>query len=176
MSSLLFLNSDDFNLIQAEQGNILYHDIKGFCLVLFYSNTCGFCSKAIPIFKRLPSIVNGCQFAMINVLMNRGLVNMSQNSITPIRYVPLIILYINGRPYMRYDGNVGDENEIRSFILEISNRIQESGFTNFAKEKSIPAYSIGNPLIGEDTVCYLEFDDAYATGTTNNQQQYMNRR
>ena len=160
MSSLLFLQTDDFSLRKGEQGQVLCHDIRGFSLVLFYSTQCVYCQQIIPIFKRLPDIVNGCQFGMINVSMNKQLIRLSKSSITPIEYVPLIILYINGSPYMRYDGPP-EENEIRRFILEVSNLVQKSGFSNVTKEKGIPAYTIGNPLCGEGNVCYLEFDEAY---------------
>jgi hypothetical protein len=61
---------------------------------------------------------------------------------------------------MRYDGPP-EENEIRRFILEVSNLVQKSGFSNVTKEKGIPAYTIGNPLCGEGNVCYLEYDEAY---------------
>lgn len=158
MSSLLFLTSDDFNLQNGKNGTILGHEIKGYSLILFYSTQCVYCQQLIPIFKRMPDRVNGCQFGMINVSMNKSLIGMSRQSITPIEYVPLLILYINGSPYMRYDGPA-EENEIRRFIFEVSNVVQENGFANVTKDKGIPAYTIGTPLCGEDGVCYLDFDD-----------------
>ena len=157
MSSLLFLSTDDFGLTKGEKGDVLYHEIRGFSLILFYSTQCVYCQKLIPIFKRLPDIVNGCQFGMINVSMNKSLIGMSMSSHTPIKYVPLLILYINGRPYMRYEGPP-EENDIRRFILEVSSAVQESGFAKVTKEKGIPAYTVGTPLCGESDVCYLEFD------------------
>ena len=160
MSSLLFLTTDDFALSKSNDGNnVLHHEIRGFSLILFYSTNCVYCQKINPIFKRLPEIVNGCQFGMVNVSMNKTLIGMAAKSITPIKYVPLIILYINGRPYMKYDGPP-EENEIRRFILEVSNSVRDSGFTQVTKEKGIPAYTIGNPLCGEGDVCYLTFDES----------------
>jgi thiol-disulfide isomerase/thioredoxin len=160
MSSLLFLSSDDFTLEHGQNGPIICHGIKGFSLVLFYSTQCVYCKQLVPIFKRLPALVNGCQFAMINVSVNKEVVHMGKKSITPITYVPYLLLYINGRPYMRYDGPP-NEHEIRKFILEVSNVIHENGFSKITKEKGIPSYTIGNPLCGEGDVCYLEYDDAY---------------
>lgn len=158
--SLLFLSSDDFNVSHRDGENILYHEIRGLSLVLFYSNQCRFCQQSLPVFKRLPDIVNGCQFGMINVSMNKSVLMKSMDTITPIKYVPLIILYINGRPYMRYDGP-HTENDLRQFILEVSNSIQEIGFTKVTSEKGIPSYSVGIPLCGEENVSYLEFNEAY---------------
>lgn len=162
MSSLLFLTTNDFTLDKVENVSILCHEIKGISFILFYSTQCVYCQQLIPIFKKLPDIINGCHFGMINVSMNKNLVQMSMETILPIRYVPILVLYVNGHPYMRYDGPP-NENGIRRFILEASNSIQESGFTKISKEKGIPAYTIGNPLYGEGNVCYLEFDEAYDT-------------
>jgi len=163
MSSLLFLSNDDFFLKNSENGVMLAHGIRGFSLVLFYATNCIHCPRVLPTFKRLPELVNGCQFAMVNVSSNHGLVQKARQSITPITYVPLIILYVNGMPYIRYDGP-SDEQEIRKFILEMSNHIQETGFASAPgakKGKTIPAYTIGNPLVGEDNRCYLEYEEAY---------------
>ena len=51
-------------------------------------------------------------------------------------------------------------------VFEVSQKVNSK--QQFSKEdvkeaprKNIPAYTIGNPLCGEDGVCYLEFDDAY---------------
>lgn len=158
MSSLLFLSTDDFMLSKGENGDVLHHDIRGFSLILFYSKQCVYCQQIIPVFKRLPEIVTGCQFGMVNVSINKSLIGMSMKSITPIKYVPLLILYINGRPYMLYKGPP-EENDIRRFILEVSNAVQESGFSQVTKERGIPAYTIGTPLCGDGDVCYWEFSE-----------------
>ena len=92
-------------------------------LVMFYSTECVHCQKLIPIIKTLPNIVNGCQFAIINVSKNRQIIGMSQQSKSPIKYVPYIILYVNGQPFMRYDGPQ-KMNEIRKFIFEVHNTIK----------------------------------------------------
>lgn len=163
MSSLLFLSNEDFSLKKSENGVMLGHGIRGFSLVLFYATNCIHCPRVIPLFKRLPSLVNGCQFAMVNVSSNRALVQKARETITPIAYVPLIILYVNGMPYIRYDGP-SDEQEIKTFILEMANHIQETGFSaapGIRKGRSIPSYTIGLPLLGEDNRSYLEYDEAY---------------
>ena len=93
---------------------------------------------------------------------------MSRESIAPIKVVPYIILYINGKPYMRYQGPQ-DAGEIARFIVEVSQKIQsKQSFTKEdkhikqSKKGRIPAYTIGTPLCGpDDKVCYLEFDNAY---------------
>lgn len=167
MSGLLFLSSEDFFLGSGTKGEILCTLIPGYSLILFYSTQCVFCQKLIPIFKKLPGTIGGCQFGMINVSTNKECVKMSRNTIAPIEYVPYILLYVKGKPFMRYNGpHVLDE--IRRFVIEVADKIQnDQGKQKFIHEnvketeKGIPEYSIGHPLCGEDGVCYLEFEDAY---------------
>lgn len=165
MSGLLFLTSEDFNVQKGPKGDILCHNIPGFSLIMFYSTHCVYCQSLIPIFKKLPGTINGCQFGMINVSANKAVVSMSQNTIVPVKYVPYIIFYINGKPFMTYKGP-SEEAEIRRFVLEVANNVQKK--QQFTKEKvkeepneGIPAYCIGKPICGNDKVCYLEYMGAY---------------
>jgi len=165
MSGLLFLTYEDFFIGKGESGPILCNNIKGLSLILFYSTQCTYCQKFIPVFKKLPGSINGCQFGMINVSQNKQAVLMSRQTIAPISYVPYIILYVHGKPYMVYNGPY-DENEIKRFVVEVANSIiKRQKVENQEKVKTqgkaIPEYTIGQPLCGDDERCYLEFDDAY---------------
>ena len=179
MSGLLFLTTEDFQLAKGNKGSILCTSIPGFSLVLFYSTQCEFCQALIPIFKKLPGTVGGCQFGMINVSHNKQCVIMSRETIAPIQVVPYIILYINGKPYMRYQGP-HDAREIARFIVEVAEKMQtrQSFTTNTttsnganikkSQDGNIPEYTIGKPLCGpDDKVCYLDFSDAYGSNQQN---------
>lgn len=170
MSGLLFLATDDFQVINGTKGQILANPIPGISLVLFYSTECVHCQKLIPIFKKFPGTMEGCQFGIINVSKNKKVVGMSQNTLAPIKYVPLIILYVDGKPFMRYDG-VHTEEQIAHFVLEIANKIKTkntfSKENNMVreenKEESLPEYTTGKPIKGDlkKNVCYLDFENAY---------------
>jgi len=159
-------------------------NLQGFSLILFYSTECVHCQSLIPIFKGMPGSVGGCQFGMINVSHNKQCVMMSRETIAPIKVVPYIILYINGKPHMRYNGPYIAE-EIGRFIVEVARSVQLQ--ENSAKDEVIkedprgiiPAYTIGHPLCGpDDNVCYLDFDDAYGkdnVGTERHTQQNLPR-
>ena len=67
MSGLLFLAIEDFVLSKGTKGNILCTSIPGFSLILYYSTQCPHCQTLIPIFKKLPGSINGCQFGIINI-------------------------------------------------------------------------------------------------------------
>jgi len=174
MSGLLFLTSDDFQLQRGQKGPILCcPNFKGISLILFYSTQCEHCQNIIPIFKRLPGSIGGCQFGMINVSNNKKCVMLSRETIAPIKVVPYILLYVNGRPYMRYNGPHKIE-EIGRFVIEVSQKIQKNESTDKlenvkqSEKNKIPSYTIGKPLCGPDNkVCYLEFDSAYDNGKDN---------
>lgn len=163
MNGLLFLSSDDFS-IQNE--NMLCHQIPGFCLVLFYSTHCEHCNALIPIFNKLPGSLNGCQFAILNVSQNKSCVILSQKTITPIKYVPYIVLYIDGKPFMSYKGPYVLD-EIKKFILDVSRNLQQKQQFTIKKQpasepaKAIPSYTIGIPVSGDKNqlVCYLTMEE-----------------
>jgi hypothetical protein len=103
--------------------------------------------------------------------VHKGVVQKSQSTITPITHVPLIILYVNGVPYIEYRGPYQFE-ALRNFILETYRLIEkEISFTRQSRtqfpnaehpnvyhdpsKNRIPKYSLGEPLTGDDMRCYL---------------------
>lgn len=169
MSGLLFLTYEDFFPIKGSKGPMLGNNLKGLSLVFFYSPSCDHCRNLMPIFKMLPNKIGGCQFAMINISQNRQVVEISRQTVVPISYVPYIVLYVNGKPYIRYDGP-HEENEIKRFIFEVANNlqnrekfIQSENKTKQVEKSRNPQYTIGVPLFGDDDDYYLEFDQAYVS-------------
>ena len=165
-AGLLFLESDEFQIKPSVKGDVLGHQIPGFSLILFYSTYCSNCQVLLPIFKKLPGTLSGCQFGIINVSQNRRCVEMSQRTITPIKYVPYIVFYINGMPYVTYKSENPSEDEIRQFVKEMAGSVQKKlqfseNRVKENKDDGIPEYTIGKPLRGNDKVCYLEFNNAY---------------
>lgn len=164
-NGLLFLTSDDFVLSKGTKGTILCTSIPGFSLLLFYSTQCPHCQKLIPIFKKLPGSIGGCQFGMINVSTNKNCIRMSKDTIAPITYVPYIILYVNGRPFMRYNGQY-TENDLKKFVIDVANKIEtKQKFSNDQVKEDvrgrIPAYTIGLPKCDDDEECYFPYNEAY---------------
>lgn len=197
MSGILFFGSSDFALRQGEKGQLLCltYENKGLTLVLFYSNHCQYCDHLIKKFKQLPHIVNGCHFAMVNVSKHSDIPERSKNTMAAITYVPDLILYVNGNPYVRYDG-AHEIQSITNFIIEIYKKIQQINFFPQQQQQqqpqqqyspypqqqpppqqqqhqpqqqpSIPAYTVGKPVSGDkrDKVCYLNFNTAYTQTQT----------
>lgn len=141
MSGILFMGSDDFCVRAGEKGNMLcLSGWKGLTLVMFYSKECQFCHKLINKFKQLPTIVNGCKFAMCCINRHFDIVERSKNTIAPIEYVPDVILYVDGAPYIRYDGP-HEVEDIRSFIFNVYERLQKTCFSGSNNNKAQPTNS-----------------------------------
>lgn len=165
MCGLLSPEIDDFFIDEGHGGKVLCTKIRGMCLMLFYSTRCVYCKKLIPIFKNLPNYFNGAFFAMANISRLKDLCKESKDTNTPIIYVPYILLYVDHKPYMKYNGP-HDINEIKKFVIEASQSIQKKNSFGRTPEQEnrksneIPEYTVGKPLCG-DGKCYLNFDDAY---------------
>lgn len=170
MSSIQYLTVKDFSLQDGKKGKLLCNNLRGFSFVMFYSRQCPHCEQVFPIFKELSRQMNMCAFAMINVSDNPGVVYASHKTVSPIKDVPYLILYINGHPFVKYTGARTME-EIYGFLVEMLKRVQSSTKKNFMETKfdvedeEIPAWSTGIPFNvvcdkdGEN--CYLSFNEAY---------------
>ena len=169
MSGLLFLTTEDFVLSRGTKGNILCTNIPGFSLILFYSTQFVHCQNLIPIFKKLPGTIGGASFGLINIGANKDIIKLSKSTIAPLQFVPYIVLYISGKPYLRYNG-AHDLNELRRFVIEVAQNVESK--QKFSQQKNIvikedpkgriPSYTIGHPVVGcDENVCYLEFKEAY---------------
>lgn len=170
MNNLYHLTSEDFFLENGAKGKVLCMEAKGLVLVCFHANPdrCQHCEDTLPHFKRLPQRVGNCKFALVNLNANPDVVKMSKLSIAPIEYVPFIILYVNGRPFLNYTGE-RTVQDMTEFIQEVVQKLQsKQSFIeqkNYKIESEIPAYSIGIPysvVCDEDKgVCYLDWNTAY---------------
>lgn len=137
MSGLLFLTKEDLHLEESTRGGLILCNCvkRGISVVLFYSSKCEHCLKLIPIFKKLPGHINGVQFALS--LVTPEIAMVSKKTISPIQYVPLIILFVNGRPFVIYDGPFS-EHEIKSFIIDYGNKISARERDTFQQQRQQP--------------------------------------
>lgn len=180
MNALHFLSSSNFRIVNKDGKALLYTDVPGFALILFYTTDCPHCSALKPIFHTLPGKVGGCHIGMVDVKHNKQCILMSRQTTAPITVVPYVVLYVNGKPYMRYKGPASDQ-EIVKFVITVAKQAQtqiqpqqsaqSSGQAQNRQDSrvqpqvgsSIPAFTIAQPKSGDkcDGVCYLDYGDAY---------------
>ena len=111
MSNIITLNSNDFRI----ENGLLKLDVNGFMLVMFYSDSCGYCVELKPIFKKLSRKFN-MMFPLGMIKPNTDLVRKSEKTTTKIAYYPMIVMYVNGMPISVYSGN-NSEKSIMQFVL-----------------------------------------------------------
>ena len=167
---MLYLDKADFVLGQqppqknggSEKKLILKNKItNSFSLIMFSGNDCDYCKELKPVFQKLVGTIPNCQIGTVNVSLQPGLAELSQQTTTPIRYVPLILFYINGTPFKEFGGNYTEAN-LRQFVKEVSAKANEimglQGSFN-ADDGEISKHSVGKAV--SKRVCYLNFDNAY---------------
>ena len=119
--SIHYLNANDF----SQEGGHLAANIGGITFVMFHSQRCGYCPKFIPEFTQLPRVIRGINFGLCSVDDgNRIIVQLSQNSSTPIKSVPKFILYNDGIPYIEYNGQ-RSRQAILAFLQEIISKLNQ---------------------------------------------------
>ena len=147
MAGLLNLTANDFSLGKGQKGSLLYNNIRHYSVVLFYATTCEYCKPYLQIFKKLPGNVAGCTFGITNIQSNMSIVALSRQTISPIDFVPLIIYYVDGRPFMKYNGEA-DGTQIVEFIVDVTEKLGANTKSKFYEDR------VGD-MICKDGVCYL---------------------
>lgn len=124
--SLLFFTDEDFKVQDGIKSKVMCHGTKGLTVILFYSPSCPvcYCTTYVNSFRKLPATINECNFGIVNVNNNRGCITKSKGTISEIDSVPFILLYIDGRPFMKYEGSP-DISEIKNFIKVAKENLQK---------------------------------------------------
>jgi len=116
MSNISFLSSEDFVVMGTKQ-KTLGITVPGNVLVFFKMQRCPNCKEFEPVFARLSAKENRVTHAVLDVTDNRDVILSSRETNTPIAAVPVIILYINGRPHAKFSGTKNIPS-IQNFITK----------------------------------------------------------
>lgn len=137
MDNLQFLNLSDFEVKRGKKGNLLHHNLSGLSFVLFYSTKCPHCSEFLATFKHISHKVNNYRFVLVN--LNKGnnmqIAYMSQQTLAPIDVVPFLVLYVDFKPAIRYQGKATAEN-IVEFLNEVYQRLEMKN-TSFSRTRPL---------------------------------------
>ena len=167
MNTIHYLKVNDFHIAEGKKGKVLCTNLKGVSFVMFYSKECIYCNELFPIFKQLSQQIPSCAFAALNISNDPGVVYASQKTIAKIDSVPYLVLYVQGRPFVRYTGSKKFE-DIGNFIVEILKRVQnKKNFmdvnTKYENIEVIERISGSIPFNLEcfNGDCYLKFSELY---------------
>ena len=125
--SIFYISENDFELQDTIQGKVLSLTDKteGLNLVLFYSSDCSFCNDLFKSgFKELP-LEFSFKFSICNMNVNRKIIHLSKDTISPIEFVPEIFIYLNGYPVLKYEGE-NEIGELKKFIIEACEKLSQS--------------------------------------------------
>jgi hypothetical protein len=169
MNSIIRLRLDDFEIQKGTKGQLLCVGIKGISMVMFYSPLCkNICMPLLPQFNQLPNIISNVKFCTLNINEHVGIIPLSEHTISPIKFVPFIILYVDGRPFLQYD----DQPVLSKMVdfVKYSLKLIESKRSFIDKgakvdQAEIPKYTIGKPYLefkcDENGLCLLTQNEAY---------------
>lgn len=116
MSSITFLTSQHFVVIGTRQ-KTLGINIQGNVFVFFKMYGCDNCAQFEPVFAQLSKLEGRVTCAILDVTQNRDVVIWSRSTSTPISAVPVLILYVNGRPRAKFNGTKNIPS-IQAFITK----------------------------------------------------------
>ena len=118
--SILHLTNNDFYVDNGKKGKVMCTTQKDILFAFFHlnDNECSNCTTMIPEFvnvaKRLPQI----KYALVNLSKYPEIFKKTVDTIAPIKYVPYLIIFVNNRPFLRYDGGKSS-SEMYEFIKEL---------------------------------------------------------
>lgn len=169
----MFLTPNDFAI---QNGELVKPNDQGYSFVFLFTNDCRWCDDVKPAFNFLSKMIRGVNFAYMDVAQNNWqLRNMSLMTRTPIEYVPLLLLFANGRRIAQFfqdeDNPQNNIPKMQKFIMvNTRNHHQQAQSTRIRggsgsganpSSSDIPAYSIGIPgNLASRKVCKL-YDNAY---------------
>lgn len=167
--NLIYLTTNDFYIGDGSKGKLLCNNLKDLTFCFFHADPerCEHCEELLPIFKKLPHFIKSCKFALVNLNKNPDCIKMSNTTITPLEYVPYLMLYVNGRPFLRYDGE-RNLQELVDFINEAINRLKtKTKFVDNKNQSKIEDEKLGyttgvpyNVICDEESgKCYVKYLD-----------------
>lgn len=174
MDSVRYLTDQDFETRNGKNGKILCIKDKSFSMVMFSAPTCHHCTKTYPIFKQLSSVIQKCTFSIVDLSAYPQIAIASRSTISPIERIPMIILYISGVPYLRYDGK-REAKDIQEFVVHFLGIAQkrppssappgshdtgdkEETAQAISSMKVTEGYGIPFNLVCDEDDCYVQVD------------------
>src|SRR3990167_4955851 len=104
MNNLIYMTSRDFKLEQGQDNIMMTTQVGGLSLLFYYSQECKKCPGFLEEFRTVARRIPSCVFIVVNIDQDPNIINMTKKTNTPLDYVPYIIMYVDGKPFMEYKG------------------------------------------------------------------------
>lgn len=114
--SITFLSEDNF-VILGTRTKTMGINLQGNVLVFFKMTGDSNCGAFEPVFAKLSRQDPRVSYAILDVSQNKSVVAWSRETSTQITAVPMLILYVNGRPHAKFNGTKNTES-IQNFITK----------------------------------------------------------
>lgn len=114
---MLFLNSQHFT---TKTDGTVSINIQGFSIILFYSRSCPHCNTMEGFFEKIDRHVNGITTGKVLLDENKDIIPVLAKSNIELTYVPFVVFFAHGSPYMIYSGP-NDLKSLTDFIVEVAN-------------------------------------------------------
>jgi len=134
---MLDLMPSDFKISPTPKGDVIETNVKGISLVVFYSPDCTHSTAYLQLVNTMND--EYCTFAKFDISKYSEYTVQSLNTKTPLTYTPYIVIYVNGRPYMSYNGPP-DIAEIKRLIMYVQLMQTVTASLIFDKNSIIPIY------------------------------------
>ena len=173
--STLYFDSSNFEIRHANDKK--YFSIKTqpdakihkLCLVYFFTANCQYCKEFSTFFDPISTKITGqITFARCNA-GNASMFELLKASVmttTPITEVPYVLLFHDGWPIRRYDGQA-NITTLSNFINSVKNEISEMNRSmanqSPSQQKTPQIQPISQLPKNPNYSCYLPFDQAYKT-------------
>ena len=134
---------DDFTMVKTPKGNLVQLLNIELVVVLFYKNEENrqHSNEFIRVFEEIEKTDVECKFGIINVDEYPEQLALAANTKTPIHYVPYVVIYVHGRPYMSYAGKI-DSVELVKLITYVQLMETVTASIQFDKKSIVPIYLV----------------------------------
>jgi glutaredoxin len=116
-------------------------------VVLFYKNEENrkYSDEFKRVFAEIEETGFECKFGVINIDEHSEAAEMASQTKTPINYVPYVVIYAQGRPYMSYGGKI-DSIELVKLITYVQLMQTVTASLQFDAASIVPMYIVkGEP-------------------------------
>ena len=180
-SGIIELHAGSFKKMKGNRGYVLgIPNAQNLTLVMFYSIKCTYCDQAMPELEQLSKFVheNGLpiNIAVCDIMKNKAVIQESADTVDPIKFVPYMPIYLNEKPYLRYNGKKTAE-EMLNYMIEVLKRVdtrqkfvQQNNRPNQHQEEEEDRSTSNNGegvpynVVCEGDVCYLTQDEVFNGG------------